>query len=91
MPNEDPIESPGTQHSVKRLRFRTDIPFKQAKEELVDPFEREYIIAQLERHSLNISAASRASGLSRKHLRHLMHKHGIGTERMITQGDYTTD
>lgn len=63
------------------LRARIDMPFKDVKEELLRIFEREYVVAALERHDMNLSAASRETGLSRKHLRHLMRKHRLGTER----------
>ncbi len=69
-----------TEHE-RVLRARIDLPFKDVKDELLSIFEREYIIAALERHDMNMSAASRETGLSRKHLRHLMRKHRLGTAR----------
>lgn len=51
--------------------------FKDAKREVVDEFERRYLDHLIERHAGNLSAAERASGLSRKHLRELMRKHGF--------------
>jgi DNA-binding NtrC family response regulator len=65
------------------LRARIDLPFKDVKDELLGIFEREYVIAALERHDMNLSAASRETGLSRKHLRHLMRKHHLGTARRL--------
>ena len=38
--------------------IRTDLPFKEAKGQLVDQFEREYIVDLMRRHKLNLSAAS---------------------------------
>ena len=58
-------ESPGT---------RIDLPFKGAKHELVQAFERDYVRALLERHAGNLSAATREAQLDRKHLRELVRK-----------------
>jgi DNA-binding NtrC family response regulator len=91
MSNAPALEPPGTHHGARlggrRLRYRTDLPFKVAKRELVEPFERTYVVELLGRYGLNLSAASRASGLSRKHLRHLMRKYGLATERVLSAAD----
>ncbi len=63
------------------VRARTDRPFKDVKDELLADFERVYVVAALERNNMNVSAASRETGLSRKHLRHLMRKHHLATAR----------
>jgi DNA-binding NtrC family response regulator len=54
-----------------------DLPFKEAKAQVVDHFEREYLQVLLERHGGNLSAASRSADVDRKHLRELLRKHGI--------------
>jgi DNA-binding NtrC family response regulator len=54
-----------------------DLPFKEAKAQIVDNFEREYIRAQLKRHGGNLSAAARSSEVDRKHFRELLRKHGL--------------
>jgi len=69
------------------LRARIDLPFKDVKDELLSIFEREYVVAALHRHGMNLSAASRETGLSRKHLRHLMHKHRLCTERRFVDDE----
>jgi len=83
------LEPPGTQQrneSRRRfVRIRTDVPFKEAKREIVEPFERAYLIELLEAHGMNLSACSRTSGLSRKHLRQLMRKYGLMTERRLVE------
>ena len=53
------------------------MPFKDVKREILDEFERRYLLNLLERHDCNLSAAERASGLSRRHLRALIRKHGL--------------
>jgi len=54
-----------------------DLPFKEAKARIVEGFEREYIQALVKRHKGNLSAASRAAEIDRKHLRELLRKHGL--------------
>jgi DNA-binding NtrC family response regulator len=54
-----------------------ELPFKEAKAQVVDNFEREYIRALLKRHNGNLSAASRSAEVDRKHFRELLRKHGL--------------
>jgi DNA-binding NtrC family response regulator len=54
-----------------------DLPFKEAKAQIIDNFEREYIRAQLKRHEGNLSAAARSAEVDRKHFRELLRKHGL--------------
>jgi DNA-binding NtrC family response regulator len=54
-----------------------DLPFKEAKAQVVDHFEREYLQVLLERHGGNLSAAARSADVDRKHLRELLRKHGL--------------
>jgi DNA-binding NtrC family response regulator len=54
-----------------------DLPFKMAKAQVVDQFEKEYLRALLEKHGGNLSAASRNAEVDRKHLRELLRKHGL--------------
>jgi DNA-binding NtrC family response regulator len=63
--------------SAAPVGFRTDLPFKEAKGQLVDRFEREYVIDLMRRHKLNLSAAAREAQIDRKHLRELLRKHGM--------------
>ena len=59
--------------------FRTDLPFKQAKGQLVEMFEREYIEDLMTRHKMNLSAAAREAEIDRKHLRELIRKYDLDT------------
>lgn len=59
------------------LSVRLDRPFHELKEFLLAEFERAYLLRCLTESEMNVSAASRQSGLSRKHLRTLMSKYGI--------------
>ncbi len=76
---EDTAEEPRLGLSV-----RLDQPFHELKEYLVSEFERAYLVRCLEQSSMNVSAASRNSGLSRKHIRTLMVKYGMATSRALT-------
>ncbi len=59
------------------LSVRLDRPFHELKDYLVAEFERAYLARCLEDSAMNISMASRQSGLSRKHIRTLISKYGI--------------
>jgi DNA-binding NtrC family response regulator len=59
------------------LSVRTDLSFADAKEQVMRTFEFRYLRDIFERCGGNLSAASRESGLDRKHLRTLLRKHGL--------------
>ena len=52
----------------------TTVPYKEAKEQLVETFDRIYVSALLDRHKGNVTRAAAAAGLSRKHLHDLVKK-----------------
>jgi DNA-binding NtrC family response regulator len=55
----------------------TSLPFKDAKERWNDHFERRYVAAVWAAHASNISRAAEQAGLSRRHFRELLYKHGL--------------
>jgi len=55
----------------------SDIPFKDAKDQLIQVFERQYLIDLLDRYGGNISRAARAADMDRKSITRLLKKHGI--------------
>jgi DNA-binding NtrC family response regulator len=59
------------------LSVRLDRPFHELKESLLEEFERAYLTRCLTLSEMNLSMASRASGLSRKHLRTLITKYQL--------------
>jgi DNA-binding NtrC family response regulator len=59
------------------LAVRSDLPYAEAKAALLHELERRYLADVLAREGGNLSAASRSSGIDRKHLRALARKHGL--------------
>ena len=54
-----------------------DIPFKLAKEQLVESFERDYLTAALEAGDWNVTQVAQGIGIHRKSLEYLMKKHNL--------------
>ncbi|MGB1276892.1 MAG: sigma 54-interacting transcriptional regulator, partial [Nannocystaceae bacterium] len=54
-----------------------ELPFKQAKQAVVDAFERRYLKQLLERSDDNLSRAAAESGLTRYYLRELLKRLGM--------------
>jgi len=54
-----------------------DMPFKDAKERLIEAFERQYLLDLIERNGGNVSRAARAADMDRKSITRLLKKHGI--------------
>ncbi|MBS2023445.1 MAG: sigma-54-dependent Fis family transcriptional regulator, partial [Deltaproteobacteria bacterium] len=59
------------------LPFNEHLGFHEAKEQLLESFEREYLTALLKRCEGNISRAARESGLHRKSIERLVKKYDI--------------
>ena len=55
----------------------TRLPFKEAKEKLLDAFEKRYVEELLERAGGNVSRAADEAGIDRNHLARLAKKHGL--------------
>jgi len=53
------------------------LPFKEAKERWNDHFERRYVGMVFAANASNVTRAAELSGLSRRHFRELLYKHGI--------------
>ena len=64
-----------TVSTIENNDAREELPFKDAKDRLIEAFERQYLIDLLERHS-NVSKAARAAHMDRKSITRLMKKHG---------------
>ena len=57
-------------------RHTADRPFKEAKQQLIQEFEQQYIKDILRRHDGNISRAAREAGIERAYLQRLIRKYG---------------
>jgi transcriptional regulator with GAF, ATPase, and Fis domain len=51
-----------------------ELPYKEAKQQLMTQFEDEYVPALMKRHGGNVTRAALAAGLSRKHLHALLRR-----------------
>jgi transcriptional regulator with PAS, ATPase and Fis domain len=80
-PEEIPCEL-----APKKLRD-TDQPFKLAKAQIVECFEREYLASILERSAGNITAAAAAAELDRVHFLRLLDRHGLRKPRARRDAD----
>jgi len=75
----DSPESSADDSGAHEIGTLSDMPFKEAKEQWVSSFERDYIIELLRRNDMNISHAAREADIDRKYFRKLMKKYGITT------------
>ena len=53
------------------------LPFKEAKQRVIDAFEAVYLKALLDKHGQNVTRSAQAAGLTRYHLRELAKRYGI--------------
>ena len=68
---------PGAAPPRDPLIVHPGLPWSEAKQRVIDAFERRYLGALLQECEGNLSEASRRSGLDRKQLRTLAKKHGL--------------
>jgi DNA-binding NtrC family response regulator len=54
-----------------------DMPFKEAKQKVLEAFEPAYLKALLDKHGDNITRSAQAAGLTRYHLRELAKRYGV--------------
>jgi DNA-binding NtrC family response regulator len=71
------VEPGGEAASATGPGVRSDLPFAEAKALVLGAFEQRYLRDVLARCDGNISAAARAAGVDRKHLRALLKRHGL--------------
>jgi len=58
-----------------------DMPFKEAKGQLVEAFERDYLEQLLTKHRGNISQAANEAGIDRNYIHRLVKKYGLTIDR----------
>lgn len=69
-PSSSPAVSPSQETDAT-------LPFKDAKDQLINAFERQYLVDLLDRYDGNVSKAARAADMDRKSITRLMKKHTI--------------
>jgi len=62
------------------------VPFKLAKQGVVNEFEKRYISRLLEQHGGNISAAARAAGIDRMSIHKMLHRLGLANPGRDDEG-----
>jgi DNA-binding NtrC family response regulator len=81
------IEDALVEQAPPGIGIRTDLPFKEAKGQLVEMFEREYIEDLMRRHKMNLSAAAREAQIDRKHLRELIRKYALDPRQKFDEDE----
>ena len=80
-PSTPPAPEGGPGTSRYEVAVDVAIPFKTAKQDVVEDFERRYIKALLEAHDGNISAAARATGIDRMSIHKILNRLGLERPR----------
>ena len=75
-PREAPAVSPGLRFAGTEAGT-TGISFKEAKQNVIERFERQFILQALERHQGNISKAAEEMDMYRQHLQLKLAEYGI--------------
>jgi DNA-binding NtrC family response regulator len=76
----DPMLSPQDTPHTLAAEDVFSLPFKEAKDKLLEEFEAEYISKVLARHSGNVSQAARESGVKRQYLHRLMRQKNLDSK-----------
>jgi DNA-binding NtrC family response regulator len=71
------ISLPGDPEREAGPIVRTDLPYAEAKQLVLEAFEARYLGELFARNAGNISASAREAEVDRKHLRGLLRKHGL--------------
>ncbi|AEI69046.1 sigma 54-interacting transcriptional regulator [Corallococcus macrosporus] len=82
-----PLEAPSGSARLPVATPDSELPFKEAKERLIEVFERDYLQGLITRCDRNISRAAREAGIARVYLRKLLTKHGM----MLVDDDDSRD
>ncbi len=74
------VVDPATGAAIPMRPVDVAVPFKIAKEALIDEFERAYLQALLQWAGGNMSRAARHAGIDRMYLHRLVQRHGLRTK-----------
>jgi len=67
----------GRKNNEPEINFATEKPFKDAKNDLIEEFEKAYLNDLLARNKQNISRSAREAGIERAYLQRLIRKYGM--------------
>jgi transcriptional regulator with GAF, ATPase, and Fis domain len=67
----------GRKNNEPDINFATEKPFKDAKNDLIEEFEKAYLNDLLARNKQNISRSAREAGIERAYLQRLIRKYGM--------------
>ncbi|MFH1568898.1 MAG: sigma-54 dependent transcriptional regulator [Gemmatimonadota bacterium] len=68
--------------ATSQAEYYLDLPFKEAKERLIEDFERRYIVEVLKNFGGNISRSAEHSGIDRRSLHRLLAKYHIDAHQV---------
>jgi DNA-binding NtrC family response regulator len=85
-----PEQPPCTTSSFETGEEIFDLPFKEAKDRLIEEFETQYLTKILARHAGNVSQAARESGVKRQYLHRLIRDNKLDS-RSFKKGDSEED
>jgi DNA-binding NtrC family response regulator len=78
----DPEVAQQSASSMADLAINENLPFKDAKNRLIEEFERTYWSELLQRTGGNVSEAARVAGVHRKSVEYILKKHDISREEI---------
>jgi len=76
-PRPEPAAEPVATPAQGALQVSSELPYNEAKRQVIEAFERQYASAVLEAHQGNVSRAAAAAGLPRKSLARIMKRHDL--------------
>jgi two-component system response regulator AtoC len=75
-----PLLAPARPAGASSLVVNTDAPLLEARAQLVERFEREYLVRLLERHRGRVGEVARAAGIAERNLYEKLKAYGISRE-----------
>jgi len=79
------VATPNGSHADDHPGFYLHLPFKEAKERLVEDFEKRYIADVIKRFKGNISRSAEQVGIDRRSLHRLLAKYHLDAVQMATE------
>jgi two-component system response regulator AtoC len=76
----DDLSLPPPKLHARAATLDLERPFRDLKSAAVDRFERDYLVALLDKHNGNLAAAARQAGMDRKNLWALVQRHDIDVD-----------